>query len=58
MLRLTHVGLTGDDCCHTIDIGVSYQAQAFNFIRALDPYHVVTGASEITAQHFVSCHPF
>jgi len=29
---------------HTIDIGVSYQAQAFNFIRALDPYHVVTGA--------------
>jgi hypothetical protein len=33
-----------DDCCHTIDIGVSYQAQALNFIRAIDPYHVITGA--------------
>lgn len=34
-----------DDCCSTTGTGVSYQAQAFNFIRALDPYHVITGAA-------------
>ena len=38
-----------DDCCHTMDIGVSYQAQAFNFIRSADPYHVVSGAPEVPA---------
>eukprot|EP01052_Picozoa_sp_SAG31_P029913 SAG31_NODE_3019_length_4784_cov_2.199360_5_plen_66_part_00 len=33
----------------TIDIGVSHQAQAFNFIRALDPYHVLV--SELRSCH-------
>ena len=34
-----------DDCCRT-DEGTAFQAQAYNFIKDLDPYHVTVGASD------------
>ena len=34
-----------DDCCKS-DTGTAFQAQAYNFIKAADPYHIVIGASD------------
>jgi hypothetical protein len=34
-----------DDCCQS-DVGTAYQAQGYNIIKQLDPYHVVIGASD------------
>ena len=28
------------------DVGTAYQAQAYNIIKALDPYHAIIGASD------------
>lgn len=28
------------------DVGAAYQAQAYNLIKALDPYHAIIGASD------------
>ena len=33
---------------------MSHQAQAFNFIRALDPYHIVTGAANCMPSYIFS----
>jgi hypothetical protein len=32
-----------DDCCYS-DNGTSFQSQAYNYIKELDPYHAVVGA--------------
>ena len=34
-----------DDCCQS-DAGAAYQAQAYNFLRSVDPYHILIGASD------------
>lgn len=34
-----------DDCCQS-DVGAAYQAQGYNMIKGLDPYHAVIGASD------------
>jgi hypothetical protein len=34
-----------DDCCQS-DVGAAYQAQGYNIIKQLDPYHAVVGASD------------
>ena len=33
------------DCCQS-DVGAAYQAQGYNIIKQLDPYHAVMGASD------------
>ena len=42
-----------DDCCKS-DTGTSFQAQAYNYIKALDPYHVVIGASDCADNYIFS----
>ena len=48
-LVMHHPALLGyyicDDCCKS-DIGTSMMAQAYNFIRDLDMYHITIGASD------------
>ena len=34
-----------DDCCQS-DVGAAYQAQAYNYIKSVDPYHAIIGASD------------
>ena len=34
-----------DDCCQS-DVGAAFQAQAYNIIKKLDPYHAIIGASD------------
>ena len=31
------------DCCHS-DVGTAFQAQAYNIIKSVDPYHATIGA--------------
>ena len=42
---LTALLLRTDDCCQS-DVGAAYQAQGYNYIKQIDPYHAVIGASD------------
>ena len=42
-----------DDCCKS-DTGTAFQAQAFNIIKSLDPYHAVIGASDCADNYVFS----
>ena len=36
------------------DTGAAFQAQAYNYIKALDPYHIVIGASDCADNYVFS----
>ena len=42
-----------DDCCKS-DTGTAFQAQAYNYIKKHDPYHVVIGASDCSDNYIFS----